>query len=400
MEEISIEYLILIDRNKNICINRDSFINYLKSQTEFSFANNKIVFRTVEINFECELINSDDPQLCIFNVSLKCNVEKIETLENMSRIFEMTVSVVSKNSYLIEDGLTLYYSQKGYPIIHKIENILRKLINKLMFVKNGTNWITDRTPKDVSESIKNRNDDNFLHTIDFTQLSNFLFSENFPNLKQSLINKLKGAKDISDIKLTEVKELIPISNWNKYFNPIIDCEKDYLQKRWIKISTFRNAIAHNRKFRKQDLSALLNLFEDIEPHLKKAINEINKINISDEELIDMLERADLNANPESYEFLSSVHFLNYMLKFVTDDKRVNQTNIEFYSYRLRIKLLRDMQIISEDQFHMMNSVFDLRNKIVHFSYNPPDEIRSKLMYMSGELIVHLKTYINTDLDGE
>ena len=395
-----IEYLVLVEKSKNLCVDREAFINFLKSQGEFKLQKSTIEFRGQKIVYSIEKIDSTHKNHIVYNIYFEIDTNQIEALEQISRIFKLTISSLTDNVFLLQDDITLYYSQRAYPIIFQTENMLRKLISKLMYTKDGVDWSKDRTPEDVTKSIKNREESEYLHSIDFSKLSNFLFSENFPRLKQSLIDKLKTTRNINEVKIDDIKNLLPISNWDKYFNPVVNCEKSYLESRWKKITELRNVIAHNKTFRKHDLEKLQKLYTEIKTPITEAIDSISKINISDKQLIRMLEAAELKSHPDSQEFLSSVQHLGFLLGFITDDHRVNQAGIVLNSYRIRIGLLRDMGIITEEQFNRMHEVFELRNKIVHLEYKPFSVYQNELESISGELIVHLRTYINTDLDGE
>lgn len=395
-----IEYLVLLEKEKGLCLDREAFINFLKSHDDFRFDKTFIEYKSEKIIYSIEKVKSSHKNHIVYDIYFEIDTNQIEILERISRTFKTTVASLTDNIFILQDDITLYYSQKAYPIIFHTENMLRKLISKLMYTKDGIDWSKDRTPEDVTKSIRNREESEYLHSIDFSKLSNFLFSENFPRLKQSLINKLKTTKDIKDVNIEDIKNLLPISNWDKYFNPIVNCEKSYLESRWNKITVLRNIIAHNKTFRKHNFNDLEKLYFEIKTPIIEAIESISKVNISDKQLIRMLEAAEIKSHPDSQMFLSSVQHLGFLLGFITDDYRVNKTGLILNSYRLRISLLKDMEIITEKQYMQMHEVFELRNKIVHLEFIPYSEYQNDQTAICGELIVHLRRYINTDLDGE
>ncbi|ELV8738233.1 hypothetical protein QNF08_004549, partial [Vibrio vulnificus] len=131
---------------------------------------------------------------------------------------------------------------------------MRLLITKFMLTKIGLGWTKERVPTDVQQSINSNNTDaNYLNNVDFIQLKNFLFSENYPNHKDSLIKKLKSAKDFANLELDDIKSLIPESNWDRFFQPLVGCEADFLKKRWDQLYELRCKVAHNKDFNKTNL---------------------------------------------------------------------------------------------------------------------------------------------------
>jgi hypothetical protein len=44
------------------------------------------------------------------------------------------------------NDVSFYYSQKAYPLIHKIENLMRKLIAYFMLTTIGKEWVTITSP--------------------------------------------------------------------------------------------------------------------------------------------------------------------------------------------------------------------------------------------------------------
>ena len=117
------------------------------------------------------------------------------------------------------DGISQYYAEKAYPEIYEIENLMRKLITKFMLVNVGADWISDKVPDDVKNSINQDNKEStYLHNVDFIQLKNFLFSEKYTVSRDKLVNKLKTTSNLNELNLEELKKMIPTSNWDRYFS--------------------------------------------------------------------------------------------------------------------------------------------------------------------------------------
>ncbi|MFG3826309.1 hypothetical protein ACGI6H_34825, partial [Escherichia coli] len=58
------------------------------------------------------------------------------------------------STQIIWDDISKYYSIQAYPLIHEIENLMRKLITKFMIHNVGLSWTKDSVPKEFSEALK------------------------------------------------------------------------------------------------------------------------------------------------------------------------------------------------------------------------------------------------------
>jgi len=207
----------------------------------------------------------------------------VEKFKSVIKEVKSSLSHYTRDIIILRDDISLHYSNLAYPEIHKIENLMRELIARLMTSVVGVTWLEDRIPNSLLQIANKRTIErsNYLHNLDFIQLSELLFSENYPNHKEKLIQKIKDAKDLSKFNLTEIQSVIPNSNWNKYFKNVVKIEKEYIEKRWGKLYEFRNKIAHNTIFTKTDYRDTLRLIEEIKLVLNKAIEEVNNIVMSD-----------------------------------------------------------------------------------------------------------------------
>src|SRR6185503_11261905 len=52
------------------------------------------------------------------------------------------------------DDVSLYYASKAYPLIHDIENLMRKLIAFFMLTTIGKEWVIETSPGVVKEAIE------------------------------------------------------------------------------------------------------------------------------------------------------------------------------------------------------------------------------------------------------
>ncbi|SUB84270.1 Uncharacterised protein [Pragia fontium] len=205
------------------------------------------------------------------------NIELIDTIREI------------KHSQLntLKDDLSSEFSIEGYKHINEIENKMRKLITIFMTTKVGLEWVSESTPQDVIDSIKNEDIkkdresfSNFLSETDFIQLSNFLFSK-YNTLKSAELQRiLLSTKE--EINIEKIKEFIPKSNWERYFS-IIETKESTITDWWGRLYELRNKIAHNRFITFEDLKMLISIKEKVNKVINEALNNIDNIEVTGEQ---------------------------------------------------------------------------------------------------------------------
>src|ERR1700731_416698 len=194
----------------------------------------------------------------------------------------------------------------SYPQINEIENLLRKLITKFMLTNVGLGWTTDYVPKEVAESVKVKDPTggmDYLYQTDFIQLSNFLFKEYSTISAQVLLEKVKKATNISHLDLTELKEAIPQSNWDRYFSKIVKCESDYLRVRWQKLYDRRNQVAHNRSVNRSEYNEIVQLCTDLRPKFEEAVESLQQVSVDESGRDSVSANIAIDTNTDYKEFL-------------------------------------------------------------------------------------------------
>jgi archaellum component FlaC len=147
------------------------------------------------------------------------------------------------------------------------------------------NWLEEATPKEVREKILSRSDtanvkdmfEDCLYEADFIHLANFLFKEYSTISIEDLIKNISKAKKIEDIKLKDLKELIPKSNWDRYFSKIIKFAG--LNSKWKELYEYRNLVAHNRPLNKSNYQRIEILTSEIKEKITDAIKKIDDVHI-------------------------------------------------------------------------------------------------------------------------
>lgn len=391
-----VEYLVLFDANKTQCKTVAALKNLLQADSDLSIERNKATFNKKSADLVVKLGKNDDKAHIYFNVILKCHEEsELEWFSSLLRSIRGSLSLITKSTYVVWDDLSLFYSSQAYPLIFNIENLMRQVITKFMLTNIGLGWTKERLPTDVQQSVNiNNKDTNYLYNVDFIQLKNFLFSENYPNHKDSLINKFKTAKDLSELNIDEIRALIPESNWDRYFKPIVECDAEYLKKRWDLLYELRCQVAHNKDFTKTSLENVKKLVSELSPILERAISSLDSIAISEDEKDAVFEKFLSNYNVEFSKFMTRFHrlenVLNLMLEaYVTGvDSSHNMPTVQ------KIKILHNNGAINDIQARTMNMARVVRNKLVHhdFDINHNDFIGTQMML--EELIIELESHVS------
>jgi hypothetical protein len=289
-----VEYLIIIKQADDFCKNEDSFINFLSVDTTLK-PGKKLSIKTIidlssnlEVQYDivCEEIHSKGER--IFNLKMLCReVEKIKDFTALTRKIKKIALKINPDKtqiHTIQDDIGSHYSIKAYPIIHNIENTLRKLISKFMIINVGMDWFKEALHDDISKDLEKKKKteifNDYLQNLDFIDLSNVLFKP-FRSLSSYDFDKiLKEARTKEEIEFDTLKKFVPKSNWERYFSQIVQIDGLVLQEKWTKLYDIRNDVAHNRYLTKARYDELNIIIDSIKPIFDKALENLDKIKLS------------------------------------------------------------------------------------------------------------------------
>ena len=247
---------------------------------------------------------------------------------------------------------------------------MRKLITKFMLTNIGLGWAKDRTPKEVSESIKSPKPKatNFLYEVDFIQLSNLLFNSYASLDSKKIVEKIKRAESIEDLNLEELREFVPQSNWDRYFATIVDCSNEFLEKRWQRLYEIRNKIAHNRFITEDELKELKTLVGEVDEKIQAAIDNLDKIHVSSEQKEEVAENVAFNRDEWYAKFLGAWNVLLETLHRVailtaspgSENKIGNGKN-----WRGMANVIKSHYTLPKEFKNELQEVATFRNTLVH-----------------------------------
>lgn len=384
---LKVEYLIFIDNESIKCCDIKTFNHLLQSDPNISIENKKIIYNKLAIDYNIKNGKVKNTDNSYFHLIFECtDINNIDDFNDLLRAVRSVLHITNKSPQTLYDWVSLYYTQLAYPLVFDIESLMRKLITKFMLTNIGIDWITDRVPEDVRNSINKSNSDlTYLHNVDFIQLKHFLFSENYPSHKEALIKKLKNAKEINDIALEDIKSLIPNSNWEKYFSEKVNTTKEQLSKQWDELYELRCHIAHNRAFSKKDYERVRELSTDLKIVIQSAIENLNEIDVPDTEKDQLTESIFWNFNVASSEFMSYWRDLNWIVRTIIKSKVENKypENKELgKSFSRDLEFLVIENIISTDTYLKIKQLKKVRDMIVH---NMESRIQEEILLYNNEI---------------
>ncbi|WP_017298157.1 HEPN domain-containing protein [Nodosilinea nodulosa] len=387
--ELRIEYLIVVEEKGAICNSPDTFNNLIKSNDDLDINNDIIVYQeTIKAAYKITTNEIAGKRQRYFHLTLTFQYEESELDKNIEdytkllRAVKSVVSLIAAKQESIEaiwDDISLYYSQKAYPLIHEIENLMRKLITNFMITKIGTNWTKESLPQAVKEDL-NKNDKrssakaaegyiNALYGVDFIKLKNMLFDP-YPqnsNIEQ-LRDKIAQADKIESLNLNDLKAFVPRSNWDRYFDgAIVSYPAEKLTKQWDRLYQLRCQVAHNRTVAKKDFDEIFNLVDKLRGVLKQATENLYQIHIPEEEQEVVAESLASNINELYGSFIINWKKLENSLRdrvrhlatLVDEDAR------RFMTFRQMLDFLANKQIITKEQYQTGRELNRVRNELVH-----------------------------------
>lgn len=375
MDNIKVEYIILVETKNSFCNSIKAFNNLLEVNDDIKIEKNNIVkYKNLNISYEVQTGELNDKEQRFFHTKFTCNqVDKINEYSFfLKAVRDILARVTGKQPVSLWDDVSFFYATKSYPLIHEIENLMRKLLTKFAVTKFEPNWTDKNIPEEVKTSVKNQssnNDANYLYQTDFIQLIHFLSGKIKTSDVKGLLDNVSKAKDISELNLEELKSYIPTNNWDKYFSSIVEFEWEYFEKRWRKLYDLRCKVAHNNFLNRRDYDDICTLIDELKPKLQIAIDEMDKVSISTEDQEILAESFAVNTNAVYGEFINlwkifEKELFDLIVKY-KDDGSVKDIERFRYMPEKLAKALLDKELITKDFLRQVQTLRHYRNVLVH-----------------------------------
>lgn len=369
MQEFKVEYLILFKSAGSFCDRIDTFNKLLETTSDLIIKDKQLLF--AEKMFDYEIVSNEvkDQDQRYFKIKLSSADEKlIPTFLSLLKIIREQVYRGNGAISVLWDDISTYYSIRAYPEINKIENLLRKLITTFMLTNVGLNWANETIPNEIKSSVNKKGKsaqqlNNFIHDTDFIQLADFLFKSYQTKDIQNLYKLIKDAKKSDDLDFEDLKEYLPKSNWDRYFKSHVDCEDDFLNKKWTRLSELRCLVAHNNLLSKLEYEEIIEHVSVLSEKLQGAIDSIDQIIIPVEEQAQVIESSVKAIDERLSEFLSTWKTIEKDIRDVYIKKGLGEQG-KVYNIRIMIKELINTGILLPEFLEKLDPIGAFRNKLV------------------------------------
>lgn len=370
------EYLITFDAKDGICTSVEKFKSLLAAHASISFGKkDNVSYNNKDFPYQLAQGTLTDGSL-YYDLTLDVidSADQITYKDLLKEIRRICTKTSGRNIIILHDGVGEEYCQQGYPTIYKTENLMRKLIAKFMAISIGYDWSDASTPKEVLDSVRTdgkKEKSNFLHEVDFIQLSNFLFKKYNKADSGRFLDSLKEKADDEVITVGDLKSYSPFTNWEKYFARKVNCDSEYLRAKWERLYEYRCKIAHCKGITKQELDDLVSISNEICEKIQAALDSIGDVHIAEAEREELAENLSGTASKGAADFIAKYNRLTSLVKTVCaltsnendiySKHETNKTNIRMQSqYLCGAKGVIDKAVVE-----LINRAQTFRNKLVH-----------------------------------
>jgi hypothetical protein len=292
MAKRNFEILCIDSRGQTVIISTDNLLNRLMGNgviwKKAELKSNYITDPILNIKLTSKIIENN-PETAKISILIK--VEGEDNLET----FRLHLVRHLKDEkfdfiYILNDEVSKEFSERLYPEINTLENLLRKYLTTFFATRLGPKWWDDIAFDELNKKVRDRRNNEILFSkytvngkdeilvdtksflIDFKDLGEIIYRVSAGNLKSDDITKhiekldetdsSNLAKAVSNLK-NEIR-----TNIKKYFP---EFEKIQFQEKWEFLYYIRNKVAHNGLLSKSD-------FDNASKYLKELIDFLKKQN--------------------------------------------------------------------------------------------------------------------------
>lgn len=402
----TVEFLCTFDSKSGICNSISNVKSLLSTSAHISIpSGNKIKWKSVDFSLDISRGDISGETDSIFYHFIFTNAKE-ENSEKFQELLKTVRTIISKFSnenepLTLRDDISSSYATQAYPIIHELENAMRKLITKFMITKVGRLSITRHLPGEVVDSVKSSGKksitENFLYKTDFIQLSNFLFREFSTHNSESINSIISKATTIGDEELKQLKNQLPMSNWDRYFKPIIKCSSDELKVGWEQLYELRCIVAHNNFMSKEDFIQLKTKAHKILGFITSALDRLSEVEVKEVEKIDILDGVNININEQYGQFLLLWKSIERsLLKIATMIGFNENINPRISSNVKMINYVVSRRIFDDDVCTSLDELRAFRNNLIHIESFENTDLE-KQINKAYEMNSFLKDMVNDEL---
>ena len=372
--ELTTEYLIIIERQGpeafyRLCDSVERFNDLLQTDINIKVDGDCVKYKD---EFVCSYritagkLEGKDQRFFHIRLTFAGAEEEMDKYAELLKAIRTVIYESGSQPETLWDDLSLYYSNKSYPLIFKAENLMRKLITYFMLTNVGKEWVAEASPADFQTAVdlsKRKEYVNVLHKIDFIDLGDLLFKPYQTKDTLELYEKIDGAQNINDLNLNDLKDYKSRSNWERYFSKIVDCTNEYLKKRWTELYNLRCKVAHNAIITKADFYRIDQLVNDVSEYLEKAIDNLDKVHVPAEDKEHIAESVAGNISARYGDFIRSWKTLETILEKAGYDVDKSSPSATVDTIRQALQQLYDNEVIDEELMREGKELLKFRNLI-------------------------------------
>lgn len=375
--QLNVEYLIIIQKEAtealyHLCDGARGFNKLLQSDSLIKIERNQIAFqKTLKCAYQVTAGNVQGKQQRFFHlrVTFDGGESQIDDFIDLLRVIKGIFYRVGIPPETLWDDVSLFYSEKTYPLIHKIENLMRKLITYFMLTNVGKQWVSENLPKGIEDAIEKSKRKQYLdalYQVDFIHLGESLFNL-YPTKKvvEDLFSLLETAQSPDELDLNELRGFVPESNWDRYFSGIVECDDRYLKTRWDKLYELRCKVAHNAIFSRGDYNQVCLLVGEVKEKLQKALDNLDKVHVPEEDKEQVAENVASSLSALYGEFIQAWKKYEATLQQVSTYLGIIENRKGLIIPRRIIHKLHKDGLVDDDFVHETDQLSAFRNQLVH-----------------------------------
>ncbi len=191
--------------------------------------------------------------------------------------------------YILVDEVSERIACQIYPLIYKVENLLRAYVIKFMTTRLGPQWWDNTATSELKKKINQRRDneqvfaqhvDNKAYLIDFADLGQIIFAHSSGCTTKEEIIKMVSDVDETPDAIRALKAHLQ-SNYQKFFKETFK-DKGF-QAKWEALEKIRHKVAHNNLFTAADFERAEETADELREIIQEAIRTVDAVALAAEE---------------------------------------------------------------------------------------------------------------------
>lgn len=184
-----------------------------------------------------------------FTIKIKCDDFNVLEAFRNDFLVHLKSKLKFSNIRILKDDITSSFSVKLFPLINKLENLLRSFIIKFNTQKVGLDWWNATAPKHLIDKVNNRKKfDKTLNTyidldidlIDFEDLGELIYKSASNVSNENILSKILEINTIEE--LDSLKKELQKSDVRGFKDIFIE---NNFEKNWKRLIEIRNKAFHN-----------------------------------------------------------------------------------------------------------------------------------------------------------